>query len=64
MLPLDCGNEWGETVIEERAIRVGRLDGARDEESDDDEDAPSSWLTPSETQGETFAPPQSLVVRL
>ena len=25
VLPEDCGNEWGETVIEERTIRVGAL---------------------------------------
>ncbi len=23
VLPSNCGNEWGETVIEERVIRVG-----------------------------------------
>ena len=28
MLPEDCGNEWGETVIEERTIRVGALVGS------------------------------------
>ncbi len=37
VLPADCGNEWGETVIEERAIRVGRLDGdSGDDEEDED----------------------------
>jgi hypothetical protein len=25
ILPEDCGNEWGETVIEERVIRVSKL---------------------------------------
>lgn len=46
-LPEGCGNEWGETVIEERVIRVQAL-GYSDSEGDDDDAVASSWITNEE----------------
>ena len=47
ILPEDCGNEWGESVIEERLIRVGNL-GADSSDEDEDEEVASSWLNNDE----------------
>jgi O-acetyl-ADP-ribose deacetylase (regulator of RNase III) len=53
ILPTDCGNEWGETVIEERVIRVGNLGGGSSEdEGDDDGDVAASWLSPQDKSEE------------
>jgi len=48
-LPENCGNEWGETVIEERVIRVGALGfNSSDDDESDEEEVASSWLSPAE----------------
>ncbi len=54
VLPEECGNEWGETVIEERIIRVGKVGGggSSEDEGDDDGEVASSWLSPQEKNEE------------